>query len=327
MTLPIANQQTQYTTSLKRGQQAPVVARKTDFTAKHGDQHPLTLEAAQSAFLRELAGKNRAPSTIRAYATDLNHFISFLHQNNLVIKTPEQIERADLTEYLVYLGQRGLMGVSRARTLSAIREFFRFLETDGYIQKSPAQGVETPKKEKNNRGYLRSDEYRSMLSLAGGNPRDFAIIQVFLQTGIRVSELCNLRLSDIDFEGRTLKVAGKGMVQREIELERKGLEAIKSYLAIRSQTFEDHLFLNYQGQPLGERGVRKLVRKYRDQAGITKHASPHTLRHSFATAKAEKGVSPFQLQKWLGHANLNTTQIYVHIGRQNARKVMEATSL
>lgn len=327
MTLPISDQQTQYTTPEKHGSKAPVNTPQTGFTAKQGDHHPLTLEQAKSAFLRALEGKNRSSSTIRAYSTDLIHFISFLHQNNLVIKTPEQVGRPDLTEYLVHLGQRGLMGVSRARKLTAIREFFRFLETDGYIQKSPAQGVETPKKEKNNRGYLRPEEYRSMLSLAGGNPRDFAILQVFLQTGIRVSELCNLRLSDIDFDGRTLKVQGKGMVQREIELERKGIEAIKSYLAIRTQTFEDHLFLNYHAESLGERGVRKLVRKYRDQAGITKHASPHTLRHSFATAKAEKGVSPFQLQKWLGHANLNTTQIYVHIGRQNAQKVMEATSL
>lgn len=218
-------------------------------------------------------------------------------------------------------------GVSRARRLAAIREFFRFLESSDYISKNPAQWVETPKREKNTRVYLRPEEYRSMLSLAGGNPRDFAILQIFLQTGIRVSELCNLRLTDIDFQGRILKVAGKGMVEREIELERKGLEAIKNYLAIRPQTFEERLFLNYQGEPLSERGVRKLVRKYKERAGITKKASPHSLRHSFATSKAEKGVSPFQLQQWLGHANLNTTQIYVHIGRQNARKVMEATSL
>jgi len=80
-------------------------------------------------------------------------------------------------------------------------------------------------------------------------------------------------------------------------------------------------------EPIGQRGVRKLVAKYREKAGITKKASPHSLRHTFATYKAEKGVSPFQLQQWLGHANLNTTQIYVHIGRQNARKVMEQTSL
>lgn len=166
-----------------------------------------------------------------------------------------------------------------------------------------------------------------MLAQAGANPRDYAILQVFLQTGVRVSELCDLRLSDIDFDGRTLKIRGKGMVEREIELERKGIEAIKNYLNTRPQTFEDRLFLNKDGQPIGERGVRKLVKKYKDKAGITKRASPHALRHTFATYKAERGVSPFQLQKWLGHANLNTTQIYVHIGRQNARRVMEATSL
>src|ERR671936_752517 len=85
--------------------------------------------------------------------------------------------------------------------------------------------------------------------------------------------------------------------------------------------------INYKGEPISERGIRKLVVKYRKDAGITKRASCHTLRHTFATYKAEKGVSPFQLQQWLGHANLNTTQIYVHLGKQNAKKIMEQTSL
>jgi site-specific recombinase XerD len=85
--------------------------------------------------------------------------------------------------------------------------------------------------------------------------------------------------------------------------------------------------VNYQGEPISERGIRKLVVKYRKEAGITKKASCHTLRHTFATYKAEKGVSPFQLQQWLGHANLNTTQIYVHLGKQNAKKIMQDTTL
>jgi site-specific recombinase XerD len=88
----------------------------------------------------------------------------------------------------------------------------------------------------------------------------------------------------------------------------------------------DVLFLNYKGEPISERGIRKLVVKYRKNAGITKRASCHTLRHTFATYKVEKGVSPFQLQQWLGHANLNTTQIYVHLGKQNVKKIMEQTS-
>jgi len=93
------------------------------------------------------------------------------------------------------------------------------------------------------------------------------------------------------------------------------------------QTSADVLFLNYKGVPISDRGIRKLVVKYRKNAGITKRASCHSLRHTFATYKAEKGVSPFQLQQWLGHANLNTTQIYVHLGKQNAKKIMEQTSL
>ncbi|MCL5962551.1 MAG: tyrosine-type recombinase/integrase, partial [Chloroflexi bacterium] len=238
------------------------------------------------------------------------------------------VTRADGSDYMASLGQRELTGISRARKLAAIREYFRFLEGHERIVKSPTTGVETPKKEKNGRTALRPDEYTKLLSLAGGNPRDYAILQVFLQTGVRVSELCNLRLDDIDIEGRTLRVTlGKGMAARDIELEKKGIMAIKNWLAVRPETPNDHLFLNKEGEPIGERGVRKLVVKYRQKAGITKKASCHSLRHTFATYKAEKGVSPFQLQQWLGHANLNTTQIYVHMARQNAKKVMEATSL
>jgi site-specific recombinase XerD len=116
-------------------------------------------------------------------------------------------------------------------------------------------------------------------------------------------------------------------VEREIALEKKGIHALKSYLAIRPESSSTRVFLNYQGEPISERGIRKLVVKYRKEAGITKKASCHTLRHTFATYKAEKGVSAYQLQQWLGHANLNTTQIYVHLGKQNARKIMQNTSL
>ena len=102
---------------------------------------------------------------------------------------------------------------------------------------------------------------------------------------------------------------------------------MKNYLGVRPESLSSTLFLNYKGEPISERGIRKLVVKYRKNAGITKKASCHSLRHTFATYKAEKGVSPFQLQQWLGHANLNTTQIYVHLGKQNAKKIMEQTSL
>jgi len=232
-----------------------------------------------------------------------------------------------VVEYLSSLAKRELTGIARARKMSALREYFRFLEGIGVISKSPTTGIETPKRERNGRQVLRSDEYTKMLSLAGANPRDYAILQVFLQTGIRVSELANLIKDDIDFVKPSITVRGKGMKEREIFLEKKGVHALKSYLEVRGEHFTKRVFLNYQGEPISERGIRKLVVKYRKEAGITKKASCHTLRHTFATCKAEKGVSAFQLQQWLGHANLNTTQIYIHLGKQNARKIMQDTSI
>jgi integrase/recombinase XerC len=290
-------------------------------------QSPITLEKSLAVFLDALSGKNRSAATIRAYQTDLSQFMIFLHATSVLITSPQDVQKVDILDYFSFLAKKDLTGVARARKLSAIREYFRFLEGLGRIDKSPTAGVETPKREKNTRQFLRSDEYTKMLSLAGANPRDYAILQVFLQTGIRVSELASLRMQDIDFLKPSVTVAGKGKVSREIALEKKGIQALKSYLAVRPESLASRLFLNYKGEPISERGIRKLVVKYTKAAGITKKASCHTLRHTFATYKAEKGVSPFQLQQWLGHANLNTTQIYVHLGKQNAKKIMEQTSL
>src|SRR5437016_6804605 len=254
-------------------------------------------------------------------------FITFLHENNVAITGVGDVGKVDVLEYLAALARKGLTGVARARKVSAIREYFRFLEGLGVIERSPTAGIDTPKREKHTRQFLRSDEYTKMLSLAGANPRDYAILQVFLQTGIRVSELAHLKMEDIDFIKPSITVRGKGKQEREIALEKKGIHALKSYLAVRGESFSPRVFLNYQGEPISERGIRKLVVKYRKEAGITKKASCHTLRHTFATYKAEKGVSAYQLQQWLGHANLNTTQIYVHLGKQNAKKIMQDTNL
>lgn len=287
----------------------------------------ITLEKALDLFLDSLRGKNRSNLTLRAYRADVEQFISYLHENNAMAHSPADVKRADISEYLSYLSQRDITGVSRARKLSAIREYFRFLEGVESIQRSPAEHIDAPKREKNGRVYLHPNEFTKMLSLAGANPRDYAILQVFLQTGIRVSELANLKIDDVDLNHGLIRVRGKGQVEREIELEKKAALALKNYLSVRPQVNLTHIFLNYISEPISERGIRKLVVKYRQNAGITKKASCHSLRHTFATYKAEKGVSPFQLQKWLGHANLNTTQIYVHLGKQNAKKVMEQTSL
>jgi site-specific recombinase XerD len=181
-------------------------------------QSPITLEKSLAVFLDALSGKNRSAATIRAYQADLLQFIRFLHDTNVLIASPQDVQKIDVIDYFSHLSKKDLTGVARARKLSAIREYFRFLEGLGQIDKSPTLGVETPKREKNARQFLRSDEYTKMLSLAGANPRDYAILQVFLQTGIRVSELAHLTMNDIDFLKPSLIVAGKGKVSREIAL-------------------------------------------------------------------------------------------------------------
>ena len=156
--------------------------------------HTMTLEKGLATFLDCLNGKNRSSATIRAYQTDISQFIAFLHGNNVSIHTPADVEKVDIVEYFSALAKRELTGIARARKMSALREYFRFLEGLGVILKSPTMGIETPRRERNGRQVLRSDEYTKMLSLAGAHPRDYAILQVFLQTGIRVSELAHLRI-------------------------------------------------------------------------------------------------------------------------------------
>ncbi len=290
--------------------------------------HHMNLETAVATFLRAQEGKNRRPATLVAYRTDLAQFVAWLRETNGVIDTPAEVTKLDITEYLGHLAKRQLSGVTRARKMASLREFFRYLESIAILQHSPIAGLDTPKKEKHGRNYLSSEEFNRLLAAAGGNPRDYAILQVFLQTGVRVSELCALTLEDIDLTGRTLRVReGKGQADRTIELEKKGIQALKSYLRQRADTLSLVLFLNYTGEPLSERGVQKMLAKYLAQAGITKKISPHALRHTFASYKAARGISAFQLKEWLGHSRHDTTSIYVHLVRQNAKKAMEATSL
>ena len=240
----------------------------------------MTLENGLVAFLDALLGKNRSKGTLRAYRTDVLQFLAFLKGNNVAITGVADVGKVDVLEYLAALARKGLTGVARARKVSAIREYFRFLEGVGAIERSPTAGIDTPKREKHTRQFLRSDEYTKMLSLAGGNPRDYAILQVFLQTGIRVSELASLALGDVDFIKPARRVRGKGNQEREIALEKRGVQALKNYLAVRPENLSDVLFLNYKDEPISERGIRKLVVKYRKNAGITKRASCHTLRHN-----------------------------------------------
>ncbi len=287
---------------------------------------PPTLREAHATFLRELHGLNRSPATIIAYATDVHQLLTWLEETNCVISTPVQVTRTDITEYLTHLAEKQLTGMTRARKLVAIRAYFRHLVDRDVLAKSPTARIRTPRKEHHERTVLTKDEYSRLLALAGSNVRDYAILQVFLQTGVRVSELCHLTLADLDLVQRVVHIAASKGPSRTIALEKKVTRALTNYLAVRPPSNVHQVFLNRNNAPFSRQGIAKLVKKYLKLAMITKPVSVHSLRHTFATYKAIH-VSPYQLRDWLGHASIEATQVYVHLGKEHARRAMEATSL
>jgi len=297
-------------------------AMKTDLSI------PPTLASALTSFLDFLTARNMSDHTITAYETDLRQFLEYLAETDITIARADQISKRDITEYLSHLAHLGRSGVTRARKIAAIKELFRYLVQSDVLSHSPADAVVLPRRERKQQTFLRLDEYRKMLAVAGGNLRDFAILTVFLQTGIRVSELANLRLAHLDLQAKKLTVVqGKGKKDRVVELEKKGVQALQNYLRVRPRHVEDdHLFLSYQERGLSVRGVQDIVEKYARLSGIEKKFSAHSLRHTFGTYKADK-VSPWLLKEWMGHSSIQSTQLYVHMSREKAQRAMEETSL
>ncbi len=201
-----------------------------------------TFQQTITSFLRELEGGNKSQLTLTAYKTDLMQFFTWLAENDMTVTTSAQVTRGHVNEYLAYLSSQGRSGVTRARKLAALKSFFTYLKDEHIIASSPAETIHMPNKERKRKVVLRTDEYSRMLSEAGGNPRDFSILQLFLQTGIRVSELIAITLFDLDVQNRVLKVHGKGNKEREIPLEKKSVQAVKSYLMLRPECQDQHLF-------------------------------------------------------------------------------------
>src|SRR6266480_1602843 len=287
-------------------------------------QSPLVHTLAD--YLNSLNGRNLSVHTTIAYQTDITQFLAFLTENDVTVDSPENITRAHILDYLSHLAGLGRSGVTRVRKLAAIREYCKFLVAEHVLPHSPTDNIVRPKQERKQRVFLRVDEYMRLLNAAAGNSRDYAILQLFLQTGIRVAELVGLALSHIDLDAGTMLINGKGNKQRTIYFEKKATQALRSYLAVRSHSLDQHVFLNYQGAGLSVRGVMDIVEKYRKLSGISKKFSCHSLRHTCATYIAAKGYTPRDLQDLLGHEKPETSFIYVHLAR-DAKKLMEQTSL
>jgi len=289
-------------------------------------QNATPFDTTLTRFINSLHARNVSEHTIIAYRTDLRQFFHYISETDISVTTPTAITRTHIIDYLASLAQQGRSGVTRARKLAAIREYCKFLVAEKLLDSSPTTNIGMPKKERKSRVFLRVDEYMRLLNAAAGNSRDYAILQLFLQTGIRVAELVGLTLPALDLVEGTMLINGKGMKQRTLYLEKKATQALRAYLATRPRSSDEHVFLNYEGKGLSVQGVRDIIDKYGKEAGITKKFSCHSLRHTCATYKAAKGYTAAELQDLLGHEKPDTSLIYVHMAR-DAKQLMMQTSL
>ena len=295
-----------------------------------GSHEPNTrtsLTDAIAPFQQSLQARNAAQGTIRAYLEDVGQFVAWFQEQS-VLAGVDQVQRRDIEGFLARLGRRGVTGTSRRRKLSALRRFFACLEADGSVSRDPTRGVARPKAEERTPQILFGHEYKALLYEARNHVRDQAILQVFLQTGIRVGELCALTIDDIDLKARELTVRqGKGLKDRTIPLTLEASQAVARYLDLRCTTATPHLFLTKYGTPLDTRSTNYMLQKYLKRAGIRKHVSVHSLRHTCASMRADKGMPLRSLQAMLGHKSMETTYRYIHLARTSLRQEIEATAL
>jgi len=275
------------------------------------------LQAFQDFLAKE---RNDSPHTVKAYGRDLREFAAFCDRYYGGPWTWGGVDRLAVRGFLGAQQQRGLAKRSSARALSALRTFFRFLNTTQGIEVNPARATRTPKLERKLPTYLNRAEIEVLFAEAearaaeGGfrEARDLAMLELFYSTGMRLGELAGLNDADLDLVSDQVKVRGKGKKERIVPVGRKAIAAVRAYLRIRGENRA--LFINRRGQRITPRGVQLAVRAMIDK-------NVHSLRHSFATHLLDAGADLRSVQELLGHASLGTTQVYTHTSVERLKKV------
>jgi integrase/recombinase XerD len=273
--------------------------------------------------------RNLSENTIASYKNDLSSLINYLSDSGL--KDPSEITSKNLSDFFVLLSKLGLSSRSSARYYSSIKGFFGYLFSNGYIKFNPMEKISAPKVSKNLPNVLNINEIEKILSGPDTSKklglRDKALLETFYACGLRVSELINLKLSDLFLSEEMIRVFGKGSKERFVPIGSSAINWIGEYLKAGRPLLEKKaksqniLFLNNRGTKLSRMGVWKIVNKYAELAGIKKEVHPHTFRHSFATHLLEGGADLRAVQEMLGHVDISTTQIYTHIDRDYIKQV------
>ncbi len=286
-------------------------------------------------FLASLSARNLSPGTLREYRRGVSEFLAFLAGRDTPWQTPD---RAAVRAYLAQLAERGLAPSSVAGRLAAIRAFYRHATRQEWIAADPLAGVRSPRRPGRLPRVLSPAQAAALVEAPARRHavdahtddlqrRDAALLELLYATGMRISELATLTLTRVDRRRRRLRVIGKGRKERELLFGSSAAEALDAYLrsarpALAARSVDEDtgfVFLNASGGPLSARGARMVVDRWVAATGLPMRASPHTLRHSFATHLLEGGADLRSVQELLGHANLATTQIYTHLSDATLR--------
>jgi integrase/recombinase XerD len=286
------------------------------------------------AFLLERFGdflaleQGAAPTTGEAYGRDLARFAVYARTRGA--SAPTSVTARMLRDYVYHLKDLGLAPSSIRRSISAVRTYYRFLLGEGIVVEDPSERLETPKRWLTLPEVLTVDEVERLLAAPTLDEpfafRDRAMLELGYGAGLRVSEWIGIGVKDVLLDDALLRVFGKGSKERLVPIGRRAIAAVAIYVRELRPRLErgagkGALLLNARGAPLTRMGAWKILRKYVEKAGIAKHVSPHTLRHTFATHLLEGGADLRAVQEMLGHADIATTQIYTHVDREYLRQV------
>ncbi len=269
--------------------------------------------------------RNVSPNTISAYRDDLESFIGFLCNDYLTMGRDQldlrRVDHLAVRSYLAHLARRKLARATVARHLSALRTFFKFLVREEIVEANPARTVATPKREKYLPAVLQTSDVALLIEQPDTSTtlgvRDAAWLELLYASGLRISELVGIDLDDLELRSRLVKVRGKGAKERIVPFGSKAEAALRAYIAVRGELIrnieEEAVFVNYRGERITTRSIRRLFDGYVRDAALRAGVSPHTLRHSFATHLLNAGADLRGIQELLGHASLSTTQKYTHL--------------
>lgn len=275
--------------------------------------------------------KRLALNSVEAYERDLTDFLNYLEERNTSLSTADSV---NISEYVIHLSKdKNFSDKSLARSISSMRGFFKFLVEDDFVASELLEILEPVKMKKSLPMFLTLDEVDLLFSVIDTSTpsgfRDRTILEMFYSSGLRVSELTELKLGNIFRKDQVILVFGKGSKERVVPYSDNAAEYLHHYLdrtrhsLIKPGDFSDFVFINNRGKKLTRQGVWKKLKEFAYMAGITKDISPHKLRHTFATHLLEGGADLRSVQMLLGHASINTTEIYTHVEQQAIKREFE----